>query len=180
MNTINLPNLTVKTVFLVALATGRRRSELHAITMERSGISTDGKSFMLNLDRNFLAKSERLTRRDPKSLVIPSLPETETAERSLCPVRALVTYLSRTSDIRTNSSAKKLFVSYKQGFKGDISTQTVSRWISQAVRWAYAASATQPDLLQLHSIRAHEVRAYSTSVALLRAAPLEDILEAAC
>ena len=54
---INLPNLTVKTVFLVALATGRRRSELHAMTMERSGLAYDGKSFMLNMDRNFLGKS---------------------------------------------------------------------------------------------------------------------------
>ena len=175
--TINLPNLTVKTVFLVALATGRRRSELHAMTMERSGLASDGKSFMLNMDRNFLAKSERLNRRDPKCLVIPSLPETETAELSLCPVRALATYCKRTSDIRTATSAKKLFVSYKQGFKGDISTLTVSRWISQAVRWAYEASVSQPDLLQLHSVKAHEVRAYASSVALLRAAPLEEILD---
>ena len=96
------------------------------------------------------------------------------------PVRALVTYCKRTSDIRTATSAKKLFVSYKQGFKGDISTLTVSRWISQAVRWAYEASVLQPDLLQLHSVKAHEVRAYASSVALLRAAPLEEILEAAC
>ena len=44
-----------KTVLLVALATGCSRSELHAITMERSGLASDGKSFMLNMDRTFLA-----------------------------------------------------------------------------------------------------------------------------
>ena len=71
-------------------------------------------------------------------------------------------------------------ISYKQGFHGEISTQTVSRWISQAVIWSYAASARSPDLLRLHSVKAHEVRAYSASVALLRAVPLEDILKAAC
>ena len=180
MSTINLPNLTVKTVFLVALATGKRRSELHAMTLQGSGLAENKQYFILSMDRQFLAKSERLHRQDSKTIVIPALPSSETEERSICPVRALRFYCQRTSDIRTTMSAKKLFISYKQGFHGEISTQTVSRWISQAVIWSYAASARSPDLLRLHSVKAHEVRAYSASVALLRAVPLEDILKAAC
>ena len=73
LTTINLPNLTVKTVFLVALATGRRRSELHAMTMERSGLAYDGKSFMLNMDRNFLAKVRTTSQTRSKMLGDPVL-----------------------------------------------------------------------------------------------------------
>ena len=179
LSKIPLANLSHKTVFLVALASGRRRSELHAITDVGSGLVGRGQNYNLQLDVRFLAKTERQNRKDVKSINIPALPELEREERSLCPVRALQHYRTRTEAQRKASESKKFFVSYKQGFKGEITTQTISRWITSTVRDAYQATGHNEELLQLHSFRAHEVRALSASVAFDRAVPLHDVLQAA-
>ena len=167
-------------MFLVALASGKRRGELHAIILDGSGKSDNNSGFTLKLDRLFIAKSERLHRRFAKTIFIPSLQVSCREEVTLCPVRALDHYVTRTKTIRAQSSARKLFVSYKQGFKGEIAPQTISRWLTNAIIWAYEAVAGDGEKLTLHQVKAHDVRAMAASVALHRAASLEDILAAAC
>ena len=180
LQSISIHHLTVKTVFLTALASGRRRGELHAIVLDGSGKSDNNQSFTLAFDRLFIAKSERLHRRFAKSLVIPSLQVSCQEEVALCPVRALDHYVQRTKTTRALSSAQKLFVSYKQDFKGEIAPQTISRWLTNAIIWAYEATEGDKEQLTLHRVKAHDVRAMAASVALHRAASLEDILAAAC
>ena len=93
--------------------------------------------------------------------------------------RALTIYLDRTANFRKHSGAKKLLVSCYPKQVGDISAQTISRHIRDAVPLAYMAASKDRDLLQIHNVKAHDLRALSTSLALKRSVAIEDILSAA-
>ena len=97
---INLANLTVKTVFLTVLASGRRRGELHAFFYKGSGMTDSRKAFIFKFDRSFLAKTQRIHHRVQTALNIPALPYDEQEERYLCPIRYLASSLDRTKEIR--------------------------------------------------------------------------------
>ena len=97
----------------------------------------------------------------------------------LCPVRALTIYLEQTKEFRTNSGAKKLLFSCDPMHVGDISAQSVSRHIWDTVPLAYMAASKDCDFLQIHNVKAHDLRALSTSLALKRSVAIEDILSAA-
>ena len=104
LDSCKLKHLALKTVFLVALATAARVSELHALSA-MSGIIKikENKSEMrLKPFERFLAKNQR--RGDPpRKLVIKVLrhhaPQDD-PERLLCPVQALSEYLKQTNKIR--------------------------------------------------------------------------------
>lgn len=179
LSSVSMAHLTLKTVFLVTLASGVRRSEIHAIIYDGSAVSYDKASFILRLDPTFLAKTERTCAVKERTIVIPCLPREDAGEQLLCPVRALRLYVSRTKELRQCTGTAKMFVSYKPGFKGDIGVQSITRWIKKTVQWAYEIAHTDKDVLQLHQIRAHEVRALSASLALLANVSTENILRAA-
>ena len=179
LGTINLSHLAVKTLFLIALSSGRRRSELHAMIVRGSRLTYNNQTFILQFDRKFIAKTAKINSRNDTSIIIPCLPYDEREERPLCPVRCLSAYLERFKPLRKANPSAKLFISYKPGFKGDITATTVSRWIKNAILWAYDASVTNLDLQQLHNIKAHDVRAMSASLSLLRSVSLEQILQSA-
>ena len=179
LNKTDMSCLTAKTVFLTALASGKRRSELHALVFEKSGLVSLGQAFLLQMDENFLSKTDRVYRRLPKSFTIPKLPQDEPEERLLCPVRALQIYVQRTKDLRKRSKAKKFFISYKEGFTGEIATQTISRWIALAVKKAYEVVSQNTGIQTLYHVKAHDVRALSASLAWTNQTALEDVLAAA-
>jgi hypothetical protein len=178
LKAISLANLTFKTIFLLALASGKRRGELHALLHKGSGVSDRKDCFVLSFDRKFLAKTQRLGHPSQRALSVPALPYCERLERCLCPVRALQAYDLRVSAARLSASAVKFFVAIKPGFQGDISANTISRWLVSAIRAAYEAAGSQFELLQIHGIRAHDVRAMSASLAFMRSVALEDIFQA--
>ena len=90
-------------------------------------------------------------------------------------VRAVRRYLAATKDIR--AGRRHLFISFKTGFKGEISRNTVSGWIKKAIRHTH--SAVPEDLLLLIQVKAHEVRAKAASWALCKGTSMEAIM-AAC
>lgn len=174
----SLKLLTWKTVFLVALASGKRRGELHALTktFQRGEGWEDITLFM---DPAFIAKTELAARGSSGTpLTIPSLygylgPGMQ-EDRTLCPVRALRFYLDRTQELRADKA--KLFVSYKTGFKGDIAKATISHWIKNTIVLAYElAGRTDADR---GAVRAHDVRGMAASWARLANVALEDIMRA--
>ena len=135
---------------------------------------SDG-SVSLILKSGFLAKKQ-LPSVKPDPIVVPSLARIrkwEHTDRLLCPVRALKFYLKMTSSYRQNRT--RLFLPIK-GNK-DISKDTISRWISYTVKLAYR-KLTKRDISFL-KIKAHEVRALSSSWAFFDKVPLNDILQAA-
>jgi len=131
-------NLSIKTVFLLSLATAGRRGELHALPVEPHCLKfsdSDG-SVQLLCQVGFLAKNSRPSM-PPTPFVVPSLSHNCVAQdpdRLLCPVRALKFYLTATESIR--GARNRLFIPVKGS--SDISPTTISRWIVSAVKSAYS------------------------------------------
>ena len=104
----SLKHLTFKTVFLLALGSGKHRSEIHAWQNRNIRHQSDWSKVSLYPSPSFLSKNQ-LAKEGPDSVapvVIPALAPTLDrslkSDRSLCPVRALRYYLDRTSDLRQN------------------------------------------------------------------------------
>ena len=153
----SLKHLTFRTVFLLALGSGKRRSEIHAWLNKNIRHQADWSKVSLYPSPSFLAKNH--------------LKE----DRSLCPVRALRYYLDKTQDLRQGKEL--VFVSFKKGFMKDISPATISSWIKQTVTLCYDLS--DQESLTLQQAKAHDVRAFAASKAFQGGISLDQIL-AAC
>ena len=161
----SLEHLTFKTVFLLALGSGKRRSEIHAWLHKNIRHQSDWYKVSLYPSPSFLSKNQ-LAKEGPDSVapvvipaLVPSLDRSLECDRSLCPVRALRYYLDRTSDLRQNKEF--VFVSFKKGFDKDISPATISSWIKQTVVLCYELS--DQEALSLHQVKAHDVGAFAAS-----------------
>ena len=177
----SLKHLTFKTVFLLALASGKRRSEIHAWLNKNIRHQADWSKVSLYPSPSFLAKNH-LAKEGPECVapvvipaLAPTLDKSLKEDRSLCPVRALRYYLDKTQDLRKGKEL--VFVSFKQGFNKDISPATISSWIKQTVVLCYDLS--DQDSLTLHQVKAHDVRAFAASKAFQGGISLDQIL-AAC
>ena len=176
----SLKHLTFKTVFLLALGSGKRRSEIHAWVNRNIHHQSDWSKVSLSPSPCFLSKNQ-LAREGPESVapvVIPALAPTLDSslkeDRSLCPVRALRYYLDKTKDLR--NSKELVFVSFKKNFDKDISPSTISSWIKQTVILCYQLSDQKA--LTLHQVKAHDVRAFAASKAFQGGVSLDQILSA--
>ena len=177
----SLKHLTFKAVFLLALGSGKRTSEIHAWQHKNIRHQSDWSKVSLFPSPSFLSKNQ-LAKEGPESVapvvipaLAPTLDKSLKSDRSLCPVRALRYYLDRTSDLRQHKEL--VFVSFKKGFDKDISPATISSWIKQTVILCYEFSDHPAHTL--HQVKAHHVRAFAASKAFQLGVSLEQIL-AAC
>lgn len=178
---VSMMMCTLKTVFLVSFATGKRRSEIHSLTRESMKRDENWESVYFSPDVNFVAKTELVNKGvsvlkevEIKALG-PTLGPDMQEDYMLCPVRALRIYLKRSDKIRA-SSQKKLFISVQEHYDKDISRNTVSGWLKRAVMVAYEHSS--PDSQRLYRVKAHDVRALSASWAFQKNASMENIMQA--
>ena len=180
LNLAKMEYLTLKTIFLVALASGKRRGELHALLAAGAGLM--GNAMVLKFSPDFYAKTylpESGTNvLDP--LVIPSLKgilaPNMTEDMLLCPVRALRIYLDRTAKVR--EGRKKLFIAHKKGYKKEIAASTISRWICQVVAKAYEHASPLARKLYYPHPKAHQLRGIGGSWAAANKVSLEEIMRA--
>ncbi|CAG2207515.1 unnamed protein product [Mytilus edulis] len=89
------------------LATGRRRSEIHALSISESCLrfASDKSSVTLLTDPSFLAKNQ-LPDKGSGIITIPALPPTSD-NQVLCPVRALLVYLASSAKLRSADEIEK-------------------------------------------------------------------------
>ena len=127
MKEASLKHLTYKTVFLLALGSGR--SEIHAWQNRNIRHQSDWSKVSLYPSPSFffqrISWPKRVQTVWPTVLIpalAPTLDRSLKYDRSLCPVRALRYYLDRTSYLRQNKEL--VFVSFKKGFDKDISPAT--------------------------------------------------------
>ena len=166
----SLHHLTLKTVFLVAIASGHRVSTLQALSVEPGHIRWEASGVRLVPRADFIAKNQ--THSSPLvEIFLPSLSSFSSVseDKVWCPVRALRWYLDKMKPKRTSSS---LFVTHIEPFKA-ASKPTISRWIVECIKTA-GSHAILTD-----RIRAHDTRSVSTSWALFQGASLSDIQAAA-
>ena len=152
-----LKHLTLKTTFLVSLASGRRCSKVHALSGLPSDVAfkPDG-SMSLRFLPDFLAKDQLPGSPSPviniKSLTSILAPDDE--DRLFCPVRALRAYRKRTESFR--SKQRRLLLAWNENYKDDIRQSTISQWLREVIS---AACARLRSKLSVFFPRPHEIRA---------------------
>ena len=180
IHSIELKFLTLKTVFLVALASGRRRSEIHALCYDSHHFRQNQDQSVLTLypDLDFVAKSQSLEAvAEPVKIKAFTVVGIHDFDRRLCPVRSLLQYRKFTSASACRQGRKKLFISYKPSFTEEIKKATISSWIVKLIHLAYSTEGKNPGVLELHKVTAHEVRALSASTSAFRGMATEAIMQ---
>ena len=171
LRSASLRNLTVKTVFLLAAASARRRSALHALSLQDGHISFESNGVRLVPDASFLAKNQTIEFL-PRPIFLPALSSfSDTEEDKVwCPVRCLKAYVKATQSLRGVSKA--LFISLNKPH-APVSRDTISRWITLAIM------ANPQALLTGGKATAHQVRGMAASIALFAGVPIAEILATA-
>ena len=174
-------DITLKTAFLLAMASGKRGSELHALQAEVEWLSQCDKRFVrLRPNLSFVSKTH-LTSGGKGVLVpftIPALPSKEGVSEDdlqLCPVRTLEFYLNRVKSFRT-SNQKAIIISYQRGHEKDLHQQTLSRYIKELIVLAHTKQ--DPTTVEKLVVRPHSVRHVATSLHALRSCSLDELLKA--
>jgi integrase len=180
LGSCDLKWLTLKTVFLTMLASGKRRGEIHALDFSNFKHHEKWLTVTLTPHVGFISKTglKKLGAHVLDSFTIPalvpSLSPSLSEERTLCPVRALKYYLGRTKDMRLGK--KLLFVSHAKQHKTDICKNTISGWVRSLI---VKAHEDVPDTFQsLVTPRTHEVRALAASLAFRGNIDVEEMLQA--
>ena len=180
---IPLHLLLFKTTFLLALASGARRSELHALVRTPPSflITTDAasgaKSMQLRAYPGFVAKNQvpdtvfQPYTIPSMALLVPGEPE-----RLLCPVRATALYVKRTSDPAFLQHRRRLLLHHDRSIL-DTRLSHVSQWIVNAIVLAYENA--DPDTARVLQVRAHDVRAVANSVSYFNNVSLPEVLQGA-
>lgn len=169
---------TWKTVFLVAITSAARVSELQALDSRPELLRISRDKAVLRLNPAFLPKvptPDHLNREVVLKAFYP-VPRSnlEKGFRLLCPVRALRLYLAKSGYVR---QSPQLFVSYQAGKQGGaVSKATIARWIKQMILCAYRQMGRDiPSTL----IKAHSTRAVATSLADVKGVSPTDLCAAA-
>ena len=144
---------TKKALFLLAMATAKRVSELQALSFS---VSFQGEDLVLYYDPFFRAKTESVINPLPRSGVVPSLSDFagDLPERLHCPVRA-VKYLRKAAR-SASFIPPRLFVSPKNP-KRSMSKNAMSFYLRQLIIDSGAVSSARPP-------RAHDIRGIATSL----------------
>ena len=151
---ISITNLFLKTLFLVALASGNRISEL--ANLSRIGILYSQESVTIPVRQTFLFKNEKIGR-SPPPIHFPALD----SDDQLCPVTHLKTYLERTRNLPHNG---RIFVHPISG--KPLASGRLNYWLTKSV--------LQTDTSM--KVRAHDVRKMSHSIAWTRGVPMSEII----
>lgn len=160
--------ITLKTVFLVALATAARSSDLTKLVCTepymRERQTPQGLVFL----PSDLKKQSRESHMSEEINVVQFK-----GDRRLDPLRAVRLYLRQIKPFR--GSETSLFLTFKKGAKHKPSPQTISRWLVQTIQVAYELQN-----LSLESkVKGHSTRSTATSWALLQGASISSIVRAA-
>jgi integrase len=167
MASASLKSWTLKTVFLLALASAARVSELTALdvrppfTVVRQGYVT-------------LMHHAEFKPKVPSASNIQRRINLQALDSLSCPVRAIRHYLALTGKLR-RPPCTQLFVSFAPGREGKpVQKNSISSWIVQAILSAYHSAG-----LPLPKVAAHSTRKVSTSRAWAAGASCEELCLAA-
>lgn len=180
LSQVELKFLSFKTALLLALASAKRVSDIHALSVNASCMQflRGDSKVLLKPNPSFMPKVFNPTLSClPIELSAFSPPPFSSEEHrrlhALCPVRALRTYVDRTAAFR---KSEQLFVSWAQPHRGKpLSKQRLSHWLVEAIEAAYNSSGVQPPA----GLRAHSTRGMATSWALFQGTSVEEICAAA-
>ena len=179
MHLLDLPELTRKTVFLVAAASGRRVSEIHALSTKEGHLRFSNGAVSLLPRAGFLAKNQTLDL-TPKPIVLPDLRKASGSPDCgpWCPVRVLKYYLQKTEGLRLRpdgTTEDRLFLITVNPFT-PAKKSTMARWIIQVIKESLSRQESQ---LAGSHVRAHDLRVQMASWALYKGASIQEVMDAA-
>ena len=169
----SLEDLTKKTVFLVAVASGRRVGDIQALSVANEHLDINNIRARLLPRSGYLAKNQRPDF-VPSPIVLPDLRAAtdDDSDGPWCPVRALRWYKLRTNSLRGKED--HLFVITKKPYSG-ASKQTIARWLVDIIK----ASIREEDLaLMGRHVNAHTIRAQAAAWASYKGASLAEVIDA--
>ena len=184
ISSASLKYVSWKALFLLLLASGARRSEVHAIDYKTVEHDADWTWVVLKPVPGFLYKTQ-VSRtgmvKKPKVIAFSGLQELCShgmeAERTLCPIRALRQYLHLTGG-RRGPGVRSLFLSYdetRHHYK-PVHKNTLSSWVRKTLQHCYKNASD--GAARLIGARAHDLRGMATTLAFHRNAEMEEILQA--
>lgn len=164
-------DLTRKSLFLFALASAKRVSELQAL---EGSVGFKKDSAICSFQPLFLAKNENPSKPWPRSFEVKGLSDLsgQELEHTLCPVRSLKLYLERKKQLRGNTES--LWCSVKDPSRA-ISKNAQAFFIKDIIKEAHLSC--KEEHLQLLRVNAHEVRAIATSLAFHKSWSLQSIVD---
>ncbi len=158
----SLRDMSIKTAFLLAMASGRRCSELHALSIGEFTVFSK-RGVHLHFRPGFLAKNER-SDFVASPLFLPNI-ASPGKERG-CPVRALKCYINRTCTIR--GKIDQLFITTCKPYR-PVAKATIAGWLVEAISKAGAVKGEGIP-------KAHSTRAMSSSWAFSHGLSLKEIV----
>jgi hypothetical protein len=164
----SLRNLTLKTVFLIFMSSGRRCSEIHALAVGGS-MQFTSRGAQLVFRPGFLAKNERADF-SAGNLLIPRIAMSSSVaeDRFWCPVRALERYVKVTKCLR--GKEEQLFI-ITQRPHSPAAKVTLAMWVVELIQLAKAE-------LSVSRLNCHSTRSVSTSIAFNRGVTLREVVDA--
>ena len=144
---------TKKALFLLAMATAKRVSELQALSFS---VSFQGEDLVLHYDPFFRAKTESAANPLPRSVIVPSLSDFagDLPERVQCPVSAIK--FLRKAARSASYIPSRLFIS-SRNLERAMSKNAISFYLRQVITDSGAVSSSRP-------LRAHDIRGIATSL----------------
>ena len=172
-DTMPLKLLQTKTIFLLALASGARRSEIWALNYKVKAKQTEPQQILIPFDEQYTFKTQFTRKTESKRgafMVVQPLPDGHS--KNICPMIATIQWVKRTRAVRkTNQTA--LF------FPIDSNTpvttkQMISGQVVKAINWAYQ----QTDTPKPKRVKAHDVRGIAATLRVTAGSSIDDVLEA--
>ena len=152
-----LKELTLKLLVLILLVSGQRVQTVHFLSIDHMVSANNCYTFQI-------VDHLKQSRPSVKNLLVELRPF---KDETLCVVRTLKEYLTRTQSLRGSES--QLFISYNRPFKR-VSRDTISRWVKLVLTDSGVDTSR---------FKPHSTRAASTSAASNASVSLDDILHTA-
>ena len=161
-------NKTKKALFLLAMATAKRVSELQALSFS---VSFQGEDLVLYYDPFFRAKTESAANPLPRSVIVPTLSDFagDLPERVQCPVRAIK--FLRKAARSASYIPSRLFV-FPRNPERAMSKNAMSFYLRQIIVDSGAVFSSRPP-------RAHDIRGIATSLNYYSNLSLSNLMQVA-
>ena len=165
--------LTAKTAFLLALATGERRSGLHALSYDAHVDLECPPHLHLHYVEGYVPKAWflRTKKVSLENIVLPCV--NDAAAEAICPVHTTIRYLELVSSSRTRAQTS-LLIPHNPTNTNNLSVHAVARYIVKLVKWAYAFEGVS----EMPRVHAHDTRKVAASLAGITGVALDEILKA--
>jgi hypothetical protein len=179
LKTASMKFLTLKAIFLVAITSARRVSELQALCYAEPYTVFRASGVTLATNPQFVPKVNS-TFHSGQLIQLPAMnTEADARLRKLCVRRVLKHYVTRTVHYRAASKSDQMFLTYGGGrnqAKGKpVSKARISSWLVELIQYAYQEQGLEPPT----AVKAHSTRAQATSWAALMRVEPNKICEAA-